>query len=296
MEGSPRKTGWWEQPMTTRQGRTATLGGLSFAYDDVGEGPDVLLLVHGHPFDRSMWTPQLAALDGSGWRIVAPDLRGYGASGMAGDKTTLDVFARDLAALIDHLGIASVVIGGLSMGGQIVMEFCRLFPQRVRGLILAATFPQAETAAGRIARNAAADRLLAEGMGPYAEEMLPKMIAANTIRSQPAVADHVRGMMRHARPPGAAAALRGRAERPDYQDVLQGFDGPGLIIVGDEDAFTSRADAERMYGLIKGSQLIWLPGIGHMPNLEARGAFNEALLAFLAGIAAGTRAAPVAAA
>ncbi|CEJ10522.1 3-oxoadipate enol-lactonase 2 [bacterium YEK0313] len=272
--------------MTPRPGKIATLEGLSFAYDDVGGGPDVLLLVHGHPFDRSMWTPQLAALESSGWRVVAPDLRGYGASGMAGDKTTLDIFAHDLAALLDHLGIASAVIGGLSMGGQIVMEFCRLFPQRVRGLILAATFPQAETPAGRIARNAAADRLLAEGMGPYAEEMLPKMIAANTIRSQPHVADHVRGMMRHARPPGAAAALRGRAERPDYQDVLQGFDGPGLIVVGDEDAFTSRADAERMQTLVRSSRLIWLPGIGHMPNLEASDAFNTALLGFLAELSA----------
>lgn len=285
MEGSRRKDGDKERPMTTRQGKTAILDGLSFAYDDVGAGPDVLLLVHGHPFDRSMWTPQLDALARTGWRVVAPDLRGYGASGMAGDKTTLDVFARDLAALIDHLGLATVVIGGLSMGGQIAMEFCRLFPQRVRGLILAATFPQPETAEGRIGRNAMADRLLAEGMAGYAMETLPKMIAATTIRSQPAVADHVLGMMRHARPPGAAAALRGRAERPDYRDVLRDFDGPALVVVGDEDAFTSRADADTMAALLKRSRLLWLPGIGHMPNLEASEAFNTALAGFLAAVA-----------
>lgn len=75
--------------------------------------------------------------------------------------------------------------------------------------------------------------------------------------------------------------------------MLRGFDGPGLIVVGDEDAFTSRADAERMQALVRSSRLIWLPGIGHMPNLEASDAFNTALLAFLADIAAEGLAAPV---
>lgn len=88
-------------------------------------------------------------------------------------KTTLDVFAADLAALLDHLGVVDVVIGGLSMGGQIVMDFCRQFPARVRGLLLAATFPQAETDDGRRNRNAMADRLLREGMDAYARKSCP---------------------------------------------------------------------------------------------------------------------------
>jgi pimeloyl-ACP methyl ester carboxylesterase len=247
------------------------------AFDDIGSGHDALLLIHGHPFDRTMWQPQLAPIASLGWRLVVPDLRGYGASPGGGEKTTLDVFARDLLMLLDHLGIDQAVVAGLSMGGQIAMEICRLAPARVRGLVLAATFPQAETEPGKRHRIATAERLLAEGMAGYATEMLPRMLAAGSIQSAPEMAQHVARMMRHAPAAGAAAALRGRAERPDYCAVLERFERPALIVVGDQDAFTTRQDADRMHTLLKDSELAWLPGVGHMPNLERPDAFNIAL-------------------
>ncbi|MBN9531370.1 MAG: alpha/beta fold hydrolase [Alphaproteobacteria bacterium] len=262
---------------------TAQINGITMAYDDRGRGPDVLLLVHGHPFDRSMWRPQLPAL-AQGWRIVVPDLRGYGETTVVPGKTTLSQFAADLVGLLDHLDVDGFAVGGLSMGGQIAMEICRGFPDRVRGLILAATFPQAETGEGRVNRVRMADRLLAEGMEPYAAETLPRMISAQTIATQPAVAAHVRDMMRSAPPQGAAAALRGRAERPDYAGTLEAFDRPALVVVGDHDAFTTRADADRMQALLPDAELLWLEGVGHMPNLEAADAFNAAASRLLSRI------------
>jgi pimeloyl-ACP methyl ester carboxylesterase len=211
------------------------------------------------------------------WRAIVPDLRGYGESTVVSGKTTLDIFASDIAGLLDKLGIQDVVICGLSMGGQIVMEFCRLYPERVRGILLAATFCRAETEEGRRQRAAMADRLLKEGMEPYAEEVLPKMVTPANLIALPGVADHVRGMMRATNPKGAAAALRGRAERPDYAKTLARLDVPALVVVGDKDAFTTRADAEQMRTLLKGSDLVWIEGVGHMPNLESEGEFNEAM-------------------
>lgn len=263
---------------------TAEIDGITMAYDDQGSGPDVLLLVHGHPFDRSMWRPQLEAFS-DGWRVVAPDLRGYGESSVVPGKTPLAQFATDVVGLLDHLGIDRFVVGGLSMGGQIAMEICRGYAGRVRGLLLAATFPQAETPEGRINRARMADRLLAEGMAPYAEEVLPRMVAPRNIAAMPAVAELVLGMMRAAPPEGAAAALRGRAERPDYAETLAAFDRPALVVVGDEDAFTTRADAERMQALLRGSELLWLEKVGHMPNLEDTPAFNAGLRRLLARVA-----------
>jgi 3-oxoadipate enol-lactonase len=88
-------------------------------------------------------------------------------------------------------------------------------------------------------------------------------------------------MMCGTNPEGAAAALRGRAERPDYQPTLAVLSVPALVIVGSEDAYTTRAQAERMRDLPRDAELIWLEGIGHMPNLEHPDAFNAELLRFL---------------
>lgn len=259
----------------------ASIGGITIAYDDVGTGVGTLLLVHGHPFNRTMWRPQLEFMAGAGWRVIAPDLRGYGESTVVPGTTTLDVFARDLAGLLDYLGLPDVVIGGLSMGGQIVMDFARQYPERVRGILLAATFPQAETDEGKRNRRTMADRLLRDGMDGYAHDVLPRMLAARSIEAMPDVAAHVLAMMCGTDPRGAAAALRGRAERPPYADTLAGLDVPALVVVGDEDAFTSRADAEHMQALLQDAELIWLKGVGHMPNLEAPDAFNAAIVRLL---------------
>lgn len=273
---------------TTPPAASAELNGIAVAYTDTLDAvsPDapVLLLVHGHPFNRSMWAPQLAAATAAGYRVIVPDLRGYGQTSVVPGKTTLDVFARDLAALLDLLKVRQVVVGGLSMGGQIVMEFFRLFPERISAVLLADTFPRADDAAGRAFRNGVADRLLAEGMAGYADEVIDKMVAPATIAAQPAVAEHVLGMMRSTAPEGAAAALRGRAERPDYCELLTRITVPALVVVGEDDVYTPVSDAEFMHSSLPDSTLVVVPGTGHMPNLERVDEFNAALTAFLQGL------------
>lgn len=261
-------------------------GPVAIEYDDhdpKGAAPP-LVLVHGHPFDRSMWTPQVQHAGRDGRRLIVSDLRGYGRSTVVPGKTPLMTFAQDLADLLDHLGVAEIILGGLSMGGQIVMEFHRLFPDRLCGLVLADTAPQAETEEGRRARIAMADRLLREGMDGYAKEVLPKMVAPANIQRFPAVAEHVLGMMRRTPPEGAAAALRGRAERPDYVASLSRVRVPTLIVVGSDDEFTPIDDARLMHRIIPGSTLVVIEGAAHMPNLERPAEFNEALSTFLDSI------------
>ncbi|HEV3001539.1 MAG TPA: alpha/beta fold hydrolase [Solirubrobacteraceae bacterium] len=260
---------------------TARIGGTAVGYDDEGSG-DPLVLVHGHPFDRTMWRPQVERFSQAGWRVIAPDLRGYGETPVSGDKTPLETFARDVAGLLDHLGVGEVVLAGLSMGGQIAMEFHRLFPERLRGLVLADTSPRAETEEGRRARNEAADRLLREGMGPSAEELLPRMVAPRTIAELPEVAEHVMRMMRGTSPQGAAAALRGRAERPDYVEMLTRVAVPVLVVVGTEDDFTPVSEAELIRDQVPDATLAVVEGAGHMPNLERTAEFDAALDGFLA--------------
>ena len=259
-----------------------SVNGVSIAYDDAGStDAPVVVLVHGHPFDRSMWRPQVERLAKTDRRVIVPDLRGYGESTVVPGKTPLATFARDITGLLDRLGVGRFALGGLSMGGQIVMEIHRQVPDRIRGLLLADTAPWAETPDGRRTRNEVADRLLREGMRPYAKEVLPKMVAPATIERLPAVAEHVLGMMLATSPEGAASALRGRAERPDYAESLSRATVPALIVVGGEDEYTPVDDARLTHKLLPGSTLVVVDGAGHLPNLERPAAFNRALLAFL---------------
>ncbi|WP_394617572.1 alpha/beta fold hydrolase [Lentzea sp. JNUCC 0626] len=258
---------------------TANVNGITIGYDDTGTGEDVLVLVHGHPFDRTMWHPQVEHFSARGWRVIAADLRGYGASTVVPGITTLDVFAQDIKGLLDHLNVDKFVLGGLSMGGQIVMQCAQDFPERIKALILADTFAQSETEEGRRNRNAMADRLLAEGMSGYATEVKWKMVA----RHNPEAAEFVAGLMHNAPPQGAAAALRGRAERPDYTATLAKITVPTLVIVGSDDEYTPVKDAEYMHERIQAPKTLEIvEGAAHMPNLERPDTFNKAVDQLLA--------------
>jgi pimeloyl-ACP methyl ester carboxylesterase len=262
---------------------TVSLGEIIVGYEDEGHG-DPLVLVHGDPFNRTVWAPQVEWFSGRGHRVIAPDLRGYGDSSVVPGTTTLETFARDVVALLDHLGVERCVLGGLSMGAQIALECYRLFPDRVRGLVLTGASAAGETPGGRARRRATAERLLRDGragMAAYAGEMLPRVVSANTIHALPSVADHVLGMMRASSPVGAAAGLRGRAERRDYRELLPRIAVPTLVLVGGEDECTPVIDSLYLHERIPDARLTVIPGVGHLPNLERRTAFNTALQHFL---------------
>ncbi|MGW2048771.1 alpha/beta fold hydrolase [Streptomyces sp. NPDC001858] len=245
--------------------------------------PLPLVLVHGHPFDHTMWNPQIEAFSPTR-RVIAPDLRGYGASPAAVPGITLlSDFAQDIASLLDELEVETFVLAGLSMGGQIAMECCARLGDRVRGLVLADTFAEPETPEGRLARNAMADRLLAEGMTGYADEVLEKMVAPY---ADPAVKAHVHRMMTAASPEGAAAALRGRAERPDYRPLLTRITVPALVVVGEDDEYTPVSDAAAMHAALPDSTLHVVARAAHLPNLERAAEFNKVLADFLAKVEA----------
>ena len=266
-------------------GATAVVNGVRTHYERYGPEDGVpVLLIHGHPFDHSLWTPQAEMLAAVGYRVITPDLRGYGRSELpegTADRTYLSDFADDLAALLTELGVERAVVGGVSMGGQITMEFARRYPTRVRALVLSDTSPVAETEAGKAFRHQVADRLLAEGMGDFADEAIDRMIAPYNVTDQPDVAAHVLGMMRGTDPRAAAAALRGRAERPDYREALAATEVATLVVVGADDAYTPVADAHDLYELLPHATLAVIDKAGHLPNLEQPEDFNDALLAFL---------------
>jgi pimeloyl-ACP methyl ester carboxylesterase len=228
-----------------------------------------------------MWREQVLALRES-FRVITPDLRGLGESETDGDEPAPMIeMARDMAALLDHLQVDRVALGGLSMGGYVALAFVRRFPLRVRALVLADTRAQADTDEARRAREEQARKILEQGMSAIADDFLKKVLAPETLAGRPEVVARVREMILSTKPEGAAAALRGMAVRSDQTGFLPNIFAPTLILVGSEDKLATPEDAELMRREIRGSRLETLEGAGHVSNIERPAHFNSVLVEFL---------------
>src|ERR1044071_8194241 len=255
------------------------INNINLAYTDTGVGRPVVL-IHGYPFNRALWTEQLPALSND-HRIIAPDLRGFGESEASRDTSTMSQLAADVARLMDHLQIPRATIGGLSMGGYVALAFYKQFPSRVRALILADTRPQGDTEESKQTRAQQAEKALSEGMAGIADVMLPKLLTPETVSKRPEIVKRVRDMILKTKPEGAAAVLRGMAERDDQTSLLAKITVPTLIVVGSEDAITPVAASEKMHHAIDNSRMVILDHAGHVSNLERTQQFNDELLHFL---------------
>jgi pimeloyl-ACP methyl ester carboxylesterase len=252
---------------------------IQMAYTDSGAGPPVVLL-HGYPFNRSLWTEQIEELS-EAHRVVAPDLRGFGESDSFEKVATMDRMAQDVVLLMDALGISTAAVGGLSMGGYVALAFYGQFSTRVRSLILSDTRSQADTEAGKQTREKQAKQILAEGMAGIVDSMLPKLLTPETVSKRPELVKRIRDMMLKTKPAAASAALLGMAARADQTELLARIAVPTLILVGRDDAITPVEDSEKMHREIKGSSLVVIENAGHVSNLERADEFNKELIPFL---------------
>lgn len=260
--------------------------GIRMHYTIEGDGPPVVLL-HGYQLDRSFWEPQVSALRRQ-YRVIVPDLRGHGASGLGNVETSsMELLADDLRALLDRVAVREpIVLAGLSMGGYTAFAFWRKQPERVRALILADTRASADTDDGRRTRLAIAEQVEREQSSRAAIEALFPILLAPANYADRALVERVQAMA--ARPSAAAlaAAQRGMAARPDSTPLLASITCPTLIIVGEHDAGTPPSDARAMHAGIPRSELFEVPRAGHLSTLEEPEAVNQMILRFLERVGA----------
>ncbi|MEO8496540.1 MAG: alpha/beta fold hydrolase [Planctomycetota bacterium] len=260
--------------------KTVKLSDATLNVADVGSGP-TLLLVHGFPLDHSMWQHQLESLSDA-YRVVAPDLRGFGASTGATETITMERFADDLAELLDRLDIAEpVTFCGLSMGGYVAWQFWRRHASRLARLILCDTRAAADSEDAARGRGEMAKRVLSEGSTIIAEAMLPKLFAESTIREQADIVEATRQVMQATAPMTVAGALRGMAQRPDMTSELPKIDVPTLVICGEHDAIVPVAEMRSIADVLPNASFVAVPRSGHMAPLEAPEAVNAAIRSFL---------------
>ena len=258
--------------------RSLSLPAGPVRYLEAGSGWPLVLL-HAFPLAADMWRPQLEAPP-PGWRLLAPDLRGFGPAATR-RAATLDEMAEDVIAWLDALRIETVAIGGLSMGGYVTFALYRLAPHRFTALILANTKAPADTAEGKAARDRMSAMLRTGGPAAVADDMLPRLLGDTTRASRPQVAETVRSLIVGNAGDGIDGAIQALKNRPDSTELLPRIGLPALVIAGAEDALIPLSEGEAMDRLLPRSELVVLPRAGHLSNLETPEAFNAALTNFL---------------
>lgn len=261
---------------------------MSLFVRDEGTGPAVLL-VHGFPLGGWMWDAQVEALKAR-YRVLVPDLRGFGGSAAAlpplppdgaAPAITIDDHADDLAATLASKGVERAAVVGFSMGGYVALSLVERRLELCSALVLADTKAAPDAEEAKAGRTASAQKAIREGAGPIADGMAQKLFAAATHKERAALVADVRAKMAAVAPAAVAAALLAMRDRADRRPHLAQVRVPTLVIVGAEDAITPPAEAESMKAAIPGASLVKIEGAGHLSNVERPAEFNAALLRFL---------------
>ena len=266
----------------------AQSSGVRLYYEDSGAGPAVLF-VHELASDLRQWRGTIAALRPR-YRCIAWNARGYPPSDTpdAPEAYRWEAFAGDIGAVLDHLELPGAILVGWSMGGYAALQFARLRPERVLGLVLA----------GVGSGSPAAER------GPFQAQMLElaqawrtdpaaaaELVAASPGR-QPlkrdprAFAAWLADLKTHSPQGMALTCANYQALRPSLEACeadLARLSPPVLLMVGEADAPCLEA-SRWLARTIPGAQLTVLEGGGHAPMLEDPAGFARALEQFLAGL------------
>jgi 3-oxoadipate enol-lactonase len=258
--------------------------GVSLGYRDTGGTGVPVALVHAFPFSSAMWERQIEALRRR-WRVIAPDLKGFGESDAPDDPSlyTIDSYADELHSLLRHLGVPSAVVVGLSLGGYVALALQRRHPKAIHALVLADTRAEADAPEVIERRTKQQREALEQGTAGVVEALSGALLAPATRRSKPDVVAQVRSLMEQPRA-GYVGALEAMKRRPDATPLLRGISVPTLVVVGEHDGITPPDVARRLHEAIPRARLVVIPHAGHLANLEAPDAFDAALVEFLSDI------------
>jgi pimeloyl-ACP methyl ester carboxylesterase len=266
--------------MQTQSG-FAEVNGTRLYYEAAGSGQP-LALIHGFSLDTRMWDDQFEAFAERYW-VVRYDARGFGKSALARGERYMH--AADLKALLEHLEIAQAAVVGLSMGGGIAIDFALTYPEATRALI-----PVDSTLGGYrwspaweasyapiVARGQAGDIAGARQLWLAHPFFEPAMANAGVAaRLTQIVAAYSGWHWGHPDP--------GRGARPPAAERLGQVRAPTLLLLGERDLPDLHGTAEALHRGIPNARKVILPGVGHLPNMEAPRQFNEIVLSFLAEV------------
>ena len=251
--------------------------GVNIGYSDQGEG-EVIVLLHGFCGSAQYWE-QVAPLLSSGYRVIAPDLRGHGTSDAPKGAYTIEQMADHILSLLDALEISKVTLLGHSLGGYITLSFAQRYASRLKafGLIHSTGFPDSEEAKEK--RLISISTIQSQGITAFVDELVPGLFSPETAASNSQLVVRAKEIGYKTPPQGAVGAAMAMRERPDRRDVISATELPVLLVAGAEDRLIP---AERTFTSNKPNitQAV-ISGAGHMSLLEAPERLSEIILSFL---------------
>lgn len=261
---------------------TKSISGISMHYQDRGRGMPVVL-IHGFPLDSRMWEAQAEALSDR-YRIIAPDLRGFGLT-RGGGSFTMDSLAEDVHALLKEVGALPSVVAGLSMGGYVTLAYAKKYPKDLKGLMLIDTRAEADSPEAKENRGKALQRVKDGGAKAIADDMMPKLVHEGVLKHRQDIAHKLRLILESQSPETIAHALVALRDRPDRVSDLAAIPVPTLVIVGEHDAITPPALSEKMSKELTHPTVAIIKNAGHMAPMEQADDVNLVMRRFLEQIA-----------
>lgn len=250
------------------------------AYDDAGTGRPVVL-IHGFPLCRKMWRPQVPALVAAGFRVITPDLRGYGDTPPDPIPSGMESYADDLMDLLDELEIEQAVFGGMSMGGYVLLNLLERYPQRIGAAMFLVTRAAEDDPAAKERRQLLADETLSNGQRKVTDTFEGILFGSDTAQTRPELVSEVRQWMLATPAEGMAAGLLAMRSRKDSINQLVSFKLPALVIGAAQDKAVPLEHSKVLAQGLSQATLKVIEGAGHMVNLEKPEIFNRCLLEFL---------------
>ncbi|MED1792579.1 alpha/beta hydrolase [Brevibacillus nitrificans] len=251
---------------------------MHVVYQEEGNGPKTVVLLHGFCGSSGYWQKVLPALSQS-FRVIAVDLRGHGGSSAPEETYTMETFAVDLAQFTDKLGLGPIHLFGHSLGGYVTLAFAQKYPDKLAsfGLIHSTGYPDDEAAKAN--RDKGAENIRENGMEPFIKALIPKLFAPGHVATMPENVQLAKEIGLFTKPVGAIQTLKGMRDRVDRTEVLQQTKLPVLLVAGEEDQIipaekTFTANGENI-------EQVKLQGVGHMGMLEAPEQLTEAIVRFV---------------
>lgn len=257
--------------------------GVDIAYYDSGTGTPIVFL-HSFGHNKTLWFPQLTHFVERGYRVVAPDMPGHGDSTFDPRHHTVDGIARSCIELLDALGLARVILAGISMGGYVALRMWARKPELIAALVLSNTKAERDSEEIVARRRAQIANLEQHGLAEFIHSGAPRRLSPKTLEDRPWVLDSITMMNFTVSAEANAATLEAMAVKDDDTATLATIDVPALITTGSDDIFIPKTSAAVLEAGIRNSQLHVIEHSGHVSNLERPTQYNQVMDDFLASL------------